>query len=250
MTIGYMMGIVLMHRAVNELVDQVKNILGLPSYLWMSRIAGILAIIGVLLWLFRKIERNPAKLKMVFVFIPLAIVADLSLVVVPIERIHYLQYALLTWLCYLATQKALPSALMAFFVGVLDEAYQYWVHYADNLNVYFDWNDIALNLIGVVAVLFLFLPESKPREKWLAKPAVVAIIGWVMMVHLVVSLFNPDQYLVRKDPYKGSSSFWITSNINTRYHVMNSLEGLLALGTVLILTMGYYLPNRTPPAQK
>lgn len=244
-TIIYMIGIILMHRRVNELVDLVKEMLGLSSYLLVSRAAGLIVILGVLFWLYKRIVFSPGRLKMLLLFIPLAFVADLSLIVVPIERIHYLQYGLLTWLCYMASRNAFPSALMAFVSGVVDEAYQYWVLYADNHDVYFDWNDIALNLMGVLAVLFFFLPIKEPAGKALKKPVFTAIFLWILTINLLVFLLNPDQYFVRDDPYKGATSFWITSNINTHYHVMNTLEGLIFLGIVLILTVGYYLPSQS-----
>lgn len=241
----YMIGIILLHRRVNQLVDLVKEMLGLSSYLLVSRTAGLIVMLWVLFWVYKRIVFNPGRLKVLFLLIPLALVADLSLIVVPIERIHYIQYGLLTVLCYITTRKAFLSALMAFFVGVVDEAYQYWVLYANNRDVYFDWNDITLNLMGILIVLFFFLPESVQNVKWLKKPVIVSILLWVVVVNLLVPFLNLDLYLFRNDPYKNSSSFWITSNINTTYHVMNSLEGLTLLGILLILTTRYFLPSQS-----
>jgi hypothetical protein len=159
---------------------------------------------------------------------------------VPIERIHYVQYGIIAWLGYKAIGRPLPAAMMAFVVAVLDEAYQYWVLYAGDRIVYFDWNDIVLNMIGVLIVLLFFLPAEERTGKMPAKPIVAAIIFWILTAGLLVFLLDPDRYLVRTDPYKGAGSFWITSNINTNYHVMNALEGLVFLGVILILTIGYY----------
>ncbi len=243
-TIIYMIGIVLMHRRVNEFVDLVKKMFGLSSYLLVSRLVGLIVILCVLFWLYKRIAFSPGRLKVLLLFIPLALIADLSLIVVPIERIHYFQYGLLTGLCYASTGKAFQSALMAFLVGVVDESYQYWALYAEDPEVYFDWNDIVLNLMGVLAILLFFLPVKEPIGRLPRKPIVTAIFLWILVVYLLVFLLNPDQYLVRNDPYKGSTSFWIASNINTHYHVMNALEGLIVLGILLILTVGYYLPRQ------
>ena len=77
---------------------------------------------------------------------------------------------------------------------------------------------------------------------------VAAMILWTLTAVLVVTVLNPDRYLVRDDPYSVATgahiaragSFWITSNINTNYHVMNTLEGLVSLGVMVILMIGYH----------
>jgi hypothetical protein len=241
----YATGVILMHRSVNELADLIKKVIGLSSFLFVSRLSAILASVGILFILGRSLSRNSTGLKKLLLFIPLMVIADLSLVAVPIERIHYVEYGFLTWIAYKAGGKPYLAALLSFSFGVLDEAYQYWVLYADRLDVYFDWNDMGLNLIGVLAVLFFFLPDMRWEGKVSQRAVFVSIVIWIATATLLVFLLNPDQYFMRDDPYKGSSSFWIESGINTHYHIMNAWEGLLSLGGILILVTGYYRPKRS-----
>lgn len=246
--IAYMVGIVLMHRTANEFADALRRMMGLTLYLFVLRVTGVISVTAAIIYFGRTFLNDSKKLKLLLLFIPLLLMADLSLIVVPVERIHYLQYGFLTWASFKATGKQFLAAVMAFSCGVVDEAYQYWVLYADKLDVYFDWNDIGLNLMGIIAVLFFFLPGIKDKGKVLRTPVLASLALWVAGVLLIISTLNPDHYLIRNDPYKGLSTFWITSNIGTTYHIMNSLEGLILLGTITILIAVYYRPNRSRPS--
>jgi hypothetical protein len=60
-------------------------------------------------------------------------------------------------------------------------------------------------------------------------------------MRLLVFLLNPDAMLMRSHQ---DTSFWLTSNIRTHYHVLNALEGSILLGIMWILVFGYYWPSR------
>ncbi len=242
--IGYVVGIIWLHKAGNQTAARLMTFLGLEPYLWSMRALAWIGAAGICFWLVRHFYRNPARFRRLLVLIPIAVVMDLSLIVVPVERIHYVQYGFLTWVAYKATGKQALAGLMGFVIGAVDEAFQYWILYAGDPVIYFDWNDIALNAMGVLAVLLFVLP-GEPLGNLPKKPVFAAIAVWILAVSLLVFAFNPDQYLVRNDPYEGKGTFWITSGINTTYHVMSALEGLILLGTIVILTAGYYLPSQS-----
>jgi hypothetical protein len=244
--IGYVFGTVLFHRKANELAGKLIGLTGMSPYLLSMRLLGLIGVLVVLFFIGQKLSRNPGRFKKLLILIPILFAIDLSLIVVPIERIHYVQYGFLTWVAYKAIGKTFPAAMLAFVAGIADEAYQYWVLYGDDRIVYFDWNDIVLNLIGVLVVLVFFLPVE-PVRNMPKKGIFAALLFWILAVNLMVFVWNPDRYLVRNDPYKGVSSFWITSEINTNYHVMNASEGLIFLGILLILTIGFYVPIQTWP---
>ena len=248
--VTYGLGIILLHRQANLLAGRLIEFLGLPSYLLSTRLLASAGAVTTLVFLGKNLSKlkDRARLKELLIFVPAALTLDLSFISVPIERIHYPQYGLLTWIGYKATGKPFNAAVMAFVIGIADEAHQYWVLYANDRIVYFDWNDVVLNLIGVLAALLFFLPRE-PASKAPKKYLFAAIVLWILTVNLLVLLLNPDRYLFRDDPYKGSSSFWITSNINTTYHVMNSSQGLTFLGLVLILIIGYWFPRHFPFVQ-
>jgi hypothetical protein len=231
----YMAAIILLHRRGNEAAGKLIGLMGMEPYLWTARIGAMVGIALIFLWLGRRLLKTPQRIAEVAIFTGIAAVLDLSLISVPIERIHYLQYTVLAWLAWKAIGTELPAVLVAGVAGAVDEAYQFWVLYGNDPVVYFDWNDIVLNLLGGLIFVFVFLPRE-PLRNIPVKGVVAAMLAWVGAVGLLLSVWNPDPYLIRNDPYGGGSSFWITSGINTNYHVMNTWEGLVSLGILLIAT--------------
>jgi hypothetical protein len=232
--IAYAVANIFMHEQVNRLAEVLIQIMGLWPFFWMTRILVVLGA-AVILFCRRDFIREPGRLKPVLVFIVIGVVLDLSLVIYASERVHYPQYALLTWLAYRATGQPVPAALLSFLVGYVDEAHQHWMIYANDPIAYFDWNDNVLNLLGAVSALVL-LPGGGTRKIPYRKVLAAGVL-WTAAMSLLIFLFRPDPVLMRAhtDP-----SFWLTSNIKTHYHVLNALEGTLLLGFSWIVTFGYY----------
>ncbi len=191
-------------------------------------------------FLARNLWRDRRRFAYLLALLPLAAIIDQSMISVPLERIHYVQYGMLTWLCFMAVGEPLSAALMAFLIGYVDEAHQFWVLYAGDPIQYFDWNDIALNLLGVLGALFLVLPRLQVRPVQIKRLA-VTLAGWALAVVLLVGFYKPDRFLFRDDPYKGSKSFWIAST-DRSYHVMNAMQGMLFLGGIWIVMIGLLTP--------
>lgn len=234
-------GNILLHEQANDLARQLVRAMGLSLFLWSTRLLALAGAITILFFLRRGFLSNPDRLKKLLIFIPFALTLDLSLIVYPSERIHYLQYGLLTLIAYKAIGKALPAALTAFVFGYLDEAHQYWFIYAHDPTVYFDWNDIVLNLLAAIIALVFLLPEAEPVRKIPKRNVFAALVVWILADSLLVFLLNPDQYLLGNE---SRNSFWITSGINTHYHVLNAWEGTIILGIILIITLRYYWPDQ------
>lgn len=79
--------------------------------------------------------------------------ADLLLIVAPVERVHYPQYALLALLLRrVLADEALVLGLTT-LAGMADELRQYVLHPGNT--AYLDFNDFVLNLLGALAGLLL-----------------------------------------------------------------------------------------------
>jgi hypothetical protein len=232
--IAYGVANVIFHEQVNQIFEWLARVMGISLFLWSMRLSALAGAI-VVLGLRRKFFKEPGTLKRVLIFIPLGMALDLSLVIYASERIHYPQYAILTWVAYKATGAPLPAALFSFVVGYVDEGYQHWVLYAKESIAYFDWNDIVLNLLGVLSALVI-LPRAATRKVRYGK-MVTASVLWILSMSLLVLLLNPDPVLMRAHK---DASFWLTSNIKTHYHVLNTLEGTILLGIMWIITIGYF----------
>jgi hypothetical protein len=225
---------ILFHEQVNQIFEWLARVMGISLFLWSMRLSAVAGATMVLAFR-RKFLKEPGTLKSVLIFVPLGMALDLSLVIYPSERIHYPQYAILTWIAYKATGAPVPAALFSFVVGYVDEGYQHWVLYAKESIAYFDWNDIVLNLLGVLSALVL-LPRGT-TGKVRHRKMVEAAIFWTLLMGLLVFLLNPDPVLMRAHK---DISFWLTSNVKTHYHVLNTLEGTILLGIMWIITIGYF----------
>jgi hypothetical protein len=234
--IAYGVANIVFHEPVNQIFEWLAQVMGISLFLWSMRISAVVgaALVVAFRWNFLK---EPGTLRRVLIFIALGMALDLSLVIYPSERIHYPQYAILTWIAYKATGAPVPAALFAFVVGYVDEGYQHWVLYAKQSIAYFDWNDIVLNLLGVLSALVL-LPQEAIRKPRYGK-LVGSAISWTLLMSILVFLLNPDPVLMRAHK---DTSFWLTSNVKTHYHVLNTLEGTILLGVMWIITIGVAVP--------
>ena len=215
----------------------------MPVYLFAARVIAGASGILILLVLIRGLIQSRQKLRAFLLFLPVMLLFDQTLISVPIERIHYPQYGFLALIAYMATRNQYTAVLIAFVVGYVDEASQYWVLYAADRFVYFDWNDIILNLIGAVGVFLFFMPPAEPARRFAKKHILAAVGAWAVSVGVVTSLWDPDRWLLGNQ----GDAFWIVTNIETTYHVMKADEGLLVLGTFFIVSVGYYFPGRSRP---
>ena len=234
--IAYGVANIVFHEQVNQIFEWLARVMGISLFLWSMRLSALAGAIFVLIFR-RNFLKEPGTLKRLLIFIPLGMALDLSLVIYASERIHYPQYAILTWIAYKAIGAPVPAALFSFVVGYIDEGYQHWVLYAKQSIAYFDWNDIVLNLLGVLSALVL-LPQGTIRKVRYRK-MVVATILWILAMGVLVIWLNPDPVLMRAHK---DTSFWLTSNIKTHYHVLNTLEGTILLGVMWIITIGFAEP--------
>ncbi|PYS19651.1 MAG: hypothetical protein DMG17_01680 [Acidobacteria bacterium] len=203
--IAYGLANILLHEPANDIAKRLVVVLGLQLFLWSTR-AFFLAGAVLVLFLCRHLLRDSQTVRRLLIFIPFAAALDLSLVIYPSERIHYPQYAILTWMAFKAGGQALPAVLLSFIFGYLDEANQHWVLYANDPIAYFDWNDVVLNLLAALGGLVL-LPQENVR-KVPTKRILAAAGAWTLGMSLLVFLLNPDPYLMRSQK---TDSFWLVS---------------------------------------
>ena len=84
------------------------------------------------------------------------------------EAIHFVQYGILALLLIPLVRRCGETIVLVTLLGILDEAYQYWVLHGD-WGVYYDFNDVVLNLLG--AAMGVLVPRI--RWKWLRISGVI-----------------------------------------------------------------------------
>lgn len=139
----------LSHRTWNTLVTVVGGSMGLVLCIWIA--TGI-----------RRHQRRTLAAFYFLVTVALAVAAFRTLLVMNIEIVHFPQYAILAVLLFSITRRYSDTIALATIGGVLDEAYQYFVLYADRW-IHFDFNDAILNAIGAglgLVLVFVFVQRE------------------------------------------------------------------------------------------
>src|SRR5215467_10497736 len=157
----YVLSTLLLHKRGNDFAGSFVIAYGGARYREGVRVLSIAVTAIVLPFIIRNLWQDRVRLKYLAALMPLVFVIDQTMISVPLERIHYVQYGALTWLCYRAIGPPFAGALLAFLIGYVDEAHQFWVLYAVDPIQYFDWNDISLNLLGILARFSCFCPGNR-----------------------------------------------------------------------------------------
>ena len=175
----------LLHRPVSDLLD------GYPiQYATYAMYAAALALAA---WLgVRSMggERPWLALAAWGLLVAAAVICHFTLVTIGVEVIHYPQYALVAVLFAHAldaerqNRLVLEVLLIATVLSAVDEALQYLFFMRGQ--TYFDYNDLLLNQIGVLAGLLLYYglpgPRSAARRRGLLRWLLVGCFGLVVAI--------------------------------------------------------------------
>ena len=182
------------------------------------------------------------------------------LVVVNIEIIHLVQYAILAILLFPAIGSYGATIGWATLLGAADEAWQHF-YLAPLKSNYYDFNDILLDLLGAALGLVMIKSSVKNLEiqakragtamtSLLLTTAVIALLLAVAFATDLIHYYTPEKeaacrWVIIRAP---QTSFWTTVHPNVTFHVMQPLEGLIVLAMLLFYYQG--LDNQVNTAQK
>ncbi len=178
------------HDLAQEPALRVESRVGTAAWNRMSIVAALLsASVFTLFWLRRvwTVPPRPRAWAWAAAGCALALLSHGLLMIKSIEFVHFVQYGLLTWLLVPVVGRTPEAALVAFLVGMVDEAYQYsWLH--RDWQPYLDWNDVVLNLLGCILAASAWSAASRrPGEAraWYRFPAASA--GAVLLAVVATS---------------------------------------------------------------
>ncbi|GAB4295318.1 MAG: hypothetical protein Kow0090_10180 [Myxococcota bacterium] len=159
---------VIYHRKINEFFDL---FLQWMSYEQFNR-AVLLAFLTLAVAFFAALVLAALKtreklfwLAVLIAWMLLSLLAHYFLQVSNIELIHYPQYAILAVIIYLIICNETYAVLGAALLGALDEAFQFLVLYADRTDLYMDYNDVILNLLGAILGIISYKILNSAFEK-------------------------------------------------------------------------------------
>ncbi len=160
----------LFHRIANELADKLwvgrvsaSQFHAETMQVWLVLAFALIAAIAGIVASSARPAFWASRLAMALGFIG---VCHLYLIVVNIEVVHFVQYAVMGFLALKAVGAATPAFVVATLIGVADEALQYYVLYANfpqRSKLYLDGNDMVINAAGVFVGLVVTLAAYDRR---------------------------------------------------------------------------------------
>lgn len=179
--------------------------------------------------------------------------SDIMLICTNVERIHYVQYAILGFLVRSLINGDVPALLVCNWVGILDEFLQYALN--PQYTKYLDFNDMILNLVGVVAGIFLWrcfaIRQPYPRSGvWGYRVATMAygipailLAGVALAGRFIFSMPGKDipstifpmvnGKMVFVLSYVDTTQFYLITGLGRSYHVMGFGEWI-GLSVVIV----------------
>jgi VanZ family protein len=250
----YLAGVVFFHKDVSGIFDWLKGKLSFKVYndliLWVSVI--MMGVFGVFL-LLRLLRGERRFIKIIYwVFtIFLVVVSYKMLVVFNVENIHFPQYAVLTLPVFALFRHYGNTVFWVTLSGAFDEAYQYFVIYR-NLDLYLDFNDIILNLIGAgMGVVFIYtlldgkseslVFNKKSSWKWnkyiLFIPTACILFGGILFYAAGILRFYPEansmNALIVLSRIPAQTQFWTIPTYGKLFHICPPVEGMILLAILL-----------------
>ena len=168
-----------------------------------------------------------------------------TLIIVNVEMIHFVQYAILATLLFHLTRNHLYVILIALLAGAIDEGYQYF-HLSPERTMYFDFNDVILDVIGAgLGLTFMYLMGKTIQKSKKIFHAIsftfliLGLIGIILLATKVLSIGPSTEatYLLQKEI---PENFWSIDRGVRKFHIMSPLEGTV---TLIVLVVFYSLLN-------
>lgn len=247
-TIIYFFATVFPHETVGSMIGAFFKPYGRHLYdttTLYTLIAGT-AIVGIFL-IFRLL-RQPKRLGKGILYIALTAgliyLAMRTLVVINIEAIHFLQYAVLAILLFFLTRRYLYVGLIVLLLAYFDEGYQHFF-LTPNRFEYLDFNDILLDQIGMgggLTILYCLGVKSGPKNPKLLRTLYIiygALIA-ICLLLIVVGVMRiwpidgePNAMIqIMQRPIEG---FWQTVRKVHQFHIMRPWEGLLSAALMILI---------------
>ena len=181
LVVGYYLLVVLPHEEVGIWIAQtLDQPYGRDKYNLIILVMGLIGLLGYLLSIqkgIKALKEGKGRVWFAFIMTLLFIVISFNtLLVVNVEIIHFVQYAVLAILLFPLLNNYRDTLFYATIFAVIDEGYQYFV-LAPLRTDYFDFNDVIIDLIGAALGLFLFwisgIKDAMSNQKWYQTPTFI-----------------------------------------------------------------------------
>ncbi len=246
--------VTLPHEQVGIFIAGIFKGMPRPEYdliiLCLASVIFLFYILPLLRTILKNRDRN-LILFFLLVTVALTILSINTILIVNIELIHFIQYAALAILFFPLTMRYTDTLFWVTFLSAIDEAYQYWFIAPERTN-YYDFNDLIINMLGVVFGLLTIRSTQKvhalaknDKRPFVKNPILVGSIAMIVITLLLFAFNIMDVYPNSEDPQapmllikKVETTFWSVIHPKITYHIVRPMEGLV----ILVMLFIFYLP--------
>jgi hypothetical protein len=253
--VAYLVTTVVLHDRVQKIFFWAQAEVSPHTYNSGITIIG-LCTVGLLSWpIWGKIRSgSEVTLRLTYWCLTLALMAISynALMAINSESIHFPQYAFLALPVFALCWRFGETVLWVTLLGAVDEAYQYWVLHS-HWGIYFDFNDVVLNLIGGgLGVILIFMlvnvsPASDPRSRYSLSKRVKSplfvmtaslLVGGMLLYLTEFLQLYPNSHASRAIILLSRSprppGFWKTETWASKpFHILHPVEGILLIAALV-----------------
>ena len=251
----YLFFIVFYHRKVSAVFDWLRDSYSFELYNAAALQVSLILLIFFSAFVYTGLKKLKEKLKAGILWcysLLLVLLSYFLLITVNIEVIHFIQYALLAVPVFALVLRYGETVFWVTLMGAIDEAYQYFVLYRDNNTVYFDFNDVILNLVGagIGVTLIYTLAHSKndvsfsaspPERKGFKSPVITMTLAVSLLILGLYSTgfikSHPEENgagtFIVSSRQSAAPGFWTVPEKSKPFHIVPLLEGMSILALLL-----------------
>ena len=145
----YYVAVVLPHNSVGRMINGLFDTYSRPTYNFIVVIVFSLLLLGIL-YMSKSEIRKLSNKRCIWLYLIVTLVLLLLcfnvLMVINVEAIHFVQYAILACLLYPLLRNYTDTMTVAVIAGAVDELYQYL--FLESNAFYYDFNDVVLDALG------------------------------------------------------------------------------------------------------
>jgi len=241
LVITYYLLVVLPHEVIGIwIAETLDKPFGRDTYNLIILALGVTGCLGYLYFVWNGARHRPDKGKKTYLYLlatlALIVLSFNTILVVNVEIIHFIQYALLALLVFPLFSSYQETLFWSTVLGAIDEGYQYLVLAPERTN-YYDFNDVLIDMVGATLGLILLSAYGVNKAKLLTFYQRSSFRGFVVITLLVLVALGMGWMTIYPSVdgsmayfpliKKVSTEFWTIIHPNVNFHVVRPLEWLI-----------------------
>lgn len=242
LVIIYYLLVVLPHEVIGVwIAETLDKPFGRETYNLFILVLAISGFLGYLyfVWNGTRNKKDKGKKTWLYLFVTLSliIISLHTILVVNVEIIHFVQYALLALLLFPFFLNYQETLFWATVLGAIDEAYQYLV-LAPQRTDYYDFNDVLIDMVGATLGLILLSAYEVANKitalNFYQRSSFKGLVFISFLIFLALGMGwmtiypSMDGHIAYFPLIKTiNEGFWTFISPNVNFHIIHPLEWLI-----------------------